>query len=328
MISRRSFVAKLALTPLIFTNFSNRIFANQKEDKSKSVLHKPVIISTWDTNLKANESAWEILKKNGRALDAIEKGINVTEADPNDSSVGYGGLPDRDGNVTLDACIMDEFGNCGSVAFLQHIMHPISVARKIMENTPYIMLAGDGALKYALDNGFKKENLLTEESKKKWELWLKESNYKNHKIDKTNHDTIGMIALDNHGNISGGCSTSGLKYKYYGRVGDSPIIGAGLYVDNEIGAAAATGKGEAVMKTAGTFLAVEFMRQGHSPDEACRLAIERIAKKNSDFKEIQVGLIAINKSGETGAYSINKDFSYCLYNEKGNKAHRSDSLVK
>lgn len=292
-----------------------------------------VVISTWDFGPEANKAAWEVLKKGGRALDAVEAGVHVPEADPNNHSVGYGGLPDRDGRVTLDACIMDEFGNCGSVAALEHIVHPISVARKVMETTPHVMLVGEGALRFALANGFKKENLLTPESEKKWKEWLKKSEYKPvinienqsyegayRKSYKTamrlpggayNHDTIGMVALDAHGNLSGACTTSGLGFKMHGRVGDSPIIGAGLYVDNEVGAATATGVGEEVIRVVGSFLIVELMRQGYSPEKACKEAVHRIVKKRpQQAKEIQVGFLALNKKGEYGAYCLQPGFSY------------------
>ncbi len=307
--------AASGLTPLI-----SKEAGNSHDNNHNNNINKPVVISTWNHGLAANEAAWEILSNGGRALDAVEQGVMIPESDPNVTSVGYGGNPDRDGNVTLDACIMDEHGECGSVAFLQHIKNPISVARLVMEKTPHVMIVGDGALKFAMANGFKKENLLTDDARKRWEKWLKNAKYDANmdmkKLGKDNHDTIGMIALDSSGNISGACTTSGLSYKMYGRVGDSPIIGAGMYVDNEAGGAAATGKGEAVIKIAGSFLVVEMMRNGKSPQQACELAVHRIAEKQSDYKEFQVGFIALNKNGETGAYSINKGFEYALYNNK------------
>ncbi|HKI79519.1 MAG TPA: N(4)-(beta-N-acetylglucosaminyl)-L-asparaginase [Ignavibacteriaceae bacterium] len=272
---------------------------------------KPVVISTWNHGIPANAAAWEILSKNGRALDAVENGVRVTESDPKITSVGYGGWPDRDGHVTLDACIMDENLNGGSVAFLEHIKNPISVARLVMEKTPHVMLVGEGALQYALENGFKKENLLTEESKRVWQEWLKKHNYK--PIDENNHDTIGMVALDNSGNLSGACTTSGMAWKIHGRVGDSPILGAGLYVDNEVGGAASTGVGEAVMRTCGSYLVVELMRGGKSPDEACKIAVERIMNRNMKYDGLQVGFIALNKNGEVGGYAIKKGFQYAVY---------------
>lgn len=282
-------------------------------------VNKPIVLSTWNFGLAANEAAWKILSNGGTALDAVEAGAKVPEGDPNETSVGLGGLPDRDGHVTLDACIMDEQSRCGSVAFLEHIVHPISVARLVMEKTPHVMLVGEGALQFALANGFKKEKLLTKESERAWKEWLKKSEYKPI-INVENHDTIGIIALDANGNLSGACTTSGLAYKMRGRVGDSPIIGAGLYVDNEVGAATATGVGEEVIRIVGCHLVVELMRQGNSPRQACRLAVERILKKNpAKAKEIQVGFLALNKNGETGAYCLQRGFNYAKHDSTGNK---------
>jgi isoaspartyl peptidase/L-asparaginase-like protein (Ntn-hydrolase superfamily) len=279
---------------------------------------KPIVLSTWNFGIQANEAAWKILSAGGRALDAVEAGAKVPEADPNETSVGLGGLPDRDGHVTLDACIMDEHGNCGSVAFLEHIVHPISVARMVMEKTPHVMLVGEGALQFALANGLKKENLLTPQSKKAWKEWMKKAEYKP-VINVENHDTIGIIALDSNGNLSGACTTSGMAYKMRGRVGDSPIIGAGLYVDNEIGAATATGLGEEVIRIVGCHLVVELMRQGNSPEQACKLAVDRILQKNPErAKNVQVGFLALNKKGEYGAYCLQKGFNYAKNDNAGN----------
>lgn len=288
---------------------------------------KPIVLSTWNFGLAANAAAWEILKNNGRALDAVETGVRVTEADPNERSVGYGGRPDRDGNVTLDACIMDEKSNIGSVAALQHIKHPISVARAVMEKTPHVMIVGEGALQFALSQGFQKENLLTEASEKEWKEWLKTSEYKP-KANIENHDTIGMIALDKHGNLSGACTTSGMAYKMHGRVGDSPIIGAGLYVDNEVGAATATGHGEEVIRITGCHLVVELMRQGKSPQKACEEAVSRIIKltklRGKNLKDIQVGFIALDKNGNHGAYCVQGGFNYAKHDNSGNVLVDSD----
>jgi N4-(beta-N-acetylglucosaminyl)-L-asparaginase len=272
----------------------------------------PLVISTWKNGIPANEAAWKIILQGGMALDAVEAGVKVVEADPEDMSVGYGGRPDRDGFVTLDACIMDEKGNCGSVCALQHIKHPISVARKVMEETPHIMLAGEGALQFALGSGFIKENLLTEKAKKEWEEWLLTAQYKP-VVNIENHDTIGMLAIDMAGNISGACTTSGMAYKLHGRVGDSPIIGAGMYCDNEVGGAVATGTGELVMKTLGSFLIVELMRNGASPQAAVEETIRRIIKKTPDFEQHQVGFLAVNKSGDVGAFAIQKGFNFALH---------------
>jgi N4-(beta-N-acetylglucosaminyl)-L-asparaginase len=307
----------------------------------------PIVISTWDFGKAANAEAWKILSAHGRSLDAVEAGAKVPEADPNNQSVGYGGLPDRDGRVTLDACIMDEEGNCGAVMCLEHIMHPISVARRVMEKTPHVVLAGDGALQFALSQGFQKENLLTPASEKAWKEWLKTSRYEpkanieNQLYQKQepgqeqpeypmpggpdNHDTIGILALDAASNLSGACTTSGMAYKIHGRVGDSPIIGAGLFVDNEIGAATSTGVGEEVIRCVGSHLTVELMRQGRSPLEACKAAVERIAKRNpSKMKLIQVGFLALNKKGEYGAYALQKGFTYAVRAEGVEKVLESD----
>lgn len=286
---------------------------------------KPIVISTWNFGLAANTAAWKILSAGGRALDAVEAGAKIPEGDPKETSVGFGGLPDRDGKVTLDACIMDEAGNCGSVAFLQHIVHPISVARLVMEKTPHVMLVGDGALQFALDNGFEKKKLLTKESEKAWKEWLKKAEYKP-VVNIENHDTIGIVALDRNGNLSGACTTSGMAYKMHGRVGDSPIIGAGLYVDNEVGAATATGVGEEVIRIVGCHLVVELMRQRRSPGEACREAVERILKKNREkAREVQVGFLALNKNGEYGAWCLQKGFNYAVHDNTGNRLLDSQS---
>lgn len=274
---------------------------------------RPVALSTWEHGLPANEAAWEILADGGRALDAVEAGVRIPEADPAITTVGYGGYPDRFGKVTLDACIMDEGGRCGSVAFLQDIMHPISVARRVMELTPHVMLVGAGALDFALRNGFQREDLLTPEARAAWEAWKGENGEVTPLVDINNHDTIGMLALDQAGNLSGACTTSGAAFKYHGRVGDSPIIGAGLYVDNDVGGATSTGWGEAVIRAVGCFLVVELMRQGHSPQEACEMAVERVIAKNPDWRDIQVGFLALSKSGEYGSFCIAPGFNYAVY---------------
>lgn len=294
--------------------------------KPAAKVSKPVVISTWNFGAGANAEAWKILSTDGRALDAVEAGARVPEGDPKESSVGLGGLPDRDGRVTLDSCIMDEFANCGAVACLEHIVHPVSVARKVMEKTPHVFLVGEGALKFALDQGFKKENLLTKESEKAWKEWLKTAKYKP-VANIENHDTIGIVALDTKQNLSGACTTSGMAYKMHGRVGDSPIIGAALFVDNEIGAATSTGVGEEVIRIVGSHLVVELMRQGNSPQQACELAVARIVKNQPQkSKEIQVGFLALNKNGEYGAFALQKGFTYAVYStEVPNKIFEAKS---
>lgn len=279
---------------------------------------EPMVISTWRHGIEANEAAMEVIIQGGRAIDAVEAGVKIPEADPKNTSVGLGGFPDREGKVTLDASIIDEKGNCGSVAFLEHIVHPISVARLVMEKTPHVMLVGDGALQFALANGFQKQNLLTKKAKQVWKKWLKDSQYKPiPNIE--NHDTIGLIAIDSHGDIAGACTTSGMANKMRGRVGDSPIIGAGLFVDNEVGGATATGTGELVIRTVGSFLVVELMRNGYSPQKACEEAVRRIVKMNKNLGYHQVGFIALNKQGDTGAYCLRPGFDYALYRNDKNE---------
>ena len=322
-LKRRTFIKSSALAGTGLLGYHQ--LAGQ--DSGISSTTGPLVIATWD-NLRATEAAANIIESNGSALDAVESGARVPEADPEDKSVGYGGLPDANGIVTLDACIMDHLGNAGSVTYLQHIKHPISVARKVMEETPHVMLSGQGALDFALEQGFKKEELLTEASKRDWKQWSKdkkdfgETNFEN-------HDTIGILAIDKQGDIAGACTTSGMAYKRHGRVGDSPIIGAGMYVDNEVGGACATGVGEYVMKTLGSFLIVELMRQGRSPQAACEEAIKRIVTKHPRrFKDFQVGYLAINKQGNIGAYGTEKGFEYSLWQQGQNTKTAADHYLK
>lgn len=323
-MKRRKFIQNASLSSLGIVAGASAV--NCKNDTSKnskvmlaenSINNLPLVVATWNVK-ESTAKAWEVLENGGSALDAIEQGCMVEEANAEGQSVGIGGLPDRDGNVTLDACIMNSQGDYGAVVYLQHIKHPISVARRVMEKTPHVILAGKGAEQFALSEGFIAENLLTEAAKKAWEEWKITSEYKPI-INIENHDTIGMLAIDKNGNISGGCTTSGLAYKMAGRVGDSPIIGSGLFIDNEIGGATATGLGEEVLKTVGSFLIVELMRNGMSPQEACEEAIGRIVRKKRDFKDFQVGYIAVNKKGEVGSYSIHNGFSKTQYQQGKNE---------
>ncbi len=308
MSTRRKFI-KNSIASAAGVGLVGAACAETKTEQQQLVRSKkPKALSTWVHGLEANEEALRVMGEGGSAVDGAEKGVMVVEADPNGSSVGIGGLPDRDGNVTLDACIMDHQGNAGSVCFLQNIKHPVAVARKVMDDTPHVMLAGEGAKRFALAQGFAEENLLTESSQKAWQEWLKSAEY-NPIINVENHDTIGLICQDANGNLSGSCTTSGLAYKMHGRVGDSPIIGAGLFVDNDYGAATATGMGELMMKTLGSFLVVELMRQGATAQEACEEAIQRIVDK-LNYKEFQVGYLAMDIAGNTGAYAIHPGFNY------------------
>lgn len=327
MINRRKFISASAFSSLAAL-VTGKSWASES---GEAVIGKPVVISTWDAGLAANKGAWEILGKNGRSLDAVEAGVRVTE-DSLNCCVGLGANPDRDGFVTLDACIMDENFNCGSVAFLERIKHPISVARRVMEKTPHVMLVGSGAQQFAVAEGFPLEKQeLSPDAQKTYEEWLKKSEYKpiinveNKGNTSTsfapnklangewNHDTIGMVAMDANGNLSGSCTTSGMGFKMRGRLGDSPIIGAGLYVDNEVGACTATGQGEDVIRVSGSHTVVELMRQGLSPEAACKKAIERIVRiKKDKIKDIQVAFLALNKKGQVGAFAVHKGFSYAI----------------
>jgi N4-(beta-N-acetylglucosaminyl)-L-asparaginase len=332
-MKRRNFIKNASLTGIglavtsSLTNCAEK--APEKNNKAivKTTASLPLVIATWNVP-NATAKAWEVLQEGKSVLDALEQGCMIEEADVKNQSVGKGGRPDRDGHVTLDACMMNTKGDCGAVVAMQNITHAISVARKVLEETPHVMLAAAGAENFAVSKGMQRENLLTEASKKEWEAWLVKAAY-NPIINIENHDTIGMLAIDEKGDISGACTTSGLAYKMAGRVGDSPIIGAGLFVDNEIGAAVATGMGEEVVKTVGSFLVVELMRQGKSPQEACEEAIKRIVTKpESNHANFQVAYIAVNKNGETGSYSIHKDFSMTKYQNGKNENLQADFYVK
>jgi len=313
------------------------------EFRPVTVTGNPVVISTWNEGLAANKAAWQVLSSQGRALDAVEAGVMVTESSVN-CCVGLGANPDREGIVTLDACIMDDKGNCGSVGFLERIKHPISVARRVMEKTPHVMLVGSGAQQFAVAEGFPlEEQKLSEDAKKSYAEWLKKSEYKPvinienrgahgpfapARLDNGdwNHDTIGMVAMDAAGDLSGSCTTSGMGFKMRGRLGDSPIIGAGLFVDNEVGAVTATGQGEDVIRICGAHTVVELMRQGLSPEQACKSAVERIIRiKGEKAKDIQVAFLALNKKGETGAFAIQPGFMYALRSKNEEKIFPSKS---
>ncbi|PCJ25383.1 MAG: glycosylasparaginase [Flavobacteriales bacterium] len=293
-----------------------------------TTITKPIVISTWNHGTAANKEAWKILSDGGNALDAVEAGVRVTESDATNRSVGLGGLPDREGKVTLDACIMNHENECGAVAFLQGIENPISVARKVMEETPHVMLVGKGAFDFAIEQGFEKRDLLTPEAKEAWLKWKESEAQKKPDINSENHDTIGMLAMDEVGNISGACTTSGWAYKLHGRVGDSPIIGAGLFVDNEVGGACATGMGEAVIRIAGSAIVVELMRQGKTPNEACKEAVKRIIKKHKEIKGLQVGFLAINKNGEVGGHSVFSGFNYAQKDNSTEELKDADYEMK
>lgn len=287
-------------------------------------MNDPIVLSTWEHGLPANDAAWEVLQNGGSSMDAAEAGAKVPEADPKSTSVGFGGLPDEQGNVTLDACVMDSKGNAGSVAFLQNIKHPVSVARKVMEETKHVMLVGEGARQFAVSKKFEEMDLLTDESKQAWEEWKKK---RREMTPHETHDTISVLVQDKLSNLAGACTTSGWAYKLHGRVGDSPIIGAGLFVDNEIGCAAATGLGEEVIKTTGSFLVVELMRQGYDPTAACEEALNRVIKAHNGNPDFQIAYIAIRKDGEIGSACIKWTFDYALARGNNNKLHKIRGIM-
>jgi N4-(beta-N-acetylglucosaminyl)-L-asparaginase len=331
MIDRRRFLQMpLAAIPLIL---NERRFGQKGEVVSTGKSKMSLIVSTWDAGITANNGGWPILRNGGRALDAVEAAGRASEDEPS-CCVGLSAWPDRDGKVTLDSCIMDGNGDCGGVSFLERIKHPVSVARKVMEMTPHVLLSGDGAQKFAVENGFPLEDgKLSPDAEKEWKDWLKKSEYKPgadpafkrtpgavsqfSPMQFTNglptHDTMGTVAMDSNGKLAGMVTTSGLAFKMRGRVGDSPIIGAGLFVDNEVGAAASSGVGEEVIRICGTHTVVEQMRMGRTPDQACKEAVSRIVKRDpAKAKEIQVGFLALSRSGEVGAFSITRGFAYVV----------------
>jgi N4-(beta-N-acetylglucosaminyl)-L-asparaginase len=336
-MNRRQLLKTISLGSIAMA-FQNNSFAKNKARV------KPIVISTWYNQNAANIKAWEVLNNNGLAIDAVEQGVMISENDWGNCCVGLGGNPDRNGIVTLDACIMNHKHQIGSVAALERIKNPIKIARVLMEETNHVFLAGQGAQDFAVSLGYElKENKLSDHAQDAFDQWKIKNEFipiiniekgqhgpfLNEMADPTNHDTIGMIAMDIHGNLSGACTTSGMAFKMHGRVGDSPIIGAGLYVDNEIGAAAATGQGEEVIRICGSYLVVEFMRQGYAPEMACKKAIQRLKEKtNRNLKELQIGFIALNKNGEYGGYSLQKGFDFTVHQKNElNKKVVSKSLV-
>ncbi|MHC4605694.1 MAG: N(4)-(beta-N-acetylglucosaminyl)-L-asparaginase [Planctomycetota bacterium] len=289
MLTRRDLIVGSA--GVLVTAAARPLFGQEE----KPVL--PVVVSTWTFGRKANAEAWKILEKGGSALDAVEAGVTQAELDPANESVGYGGRPNEAGETTLDAMIMwGPAHAAGAVGCLKRVKRAISVARKVMEKTNHTFLVGEDATQFALKMGFKEEPLANERSKKAYEAWKKAGRKPSQWKDA--HDTIGMIAVDKKGDVCAGCSTNGLPFKIAGRVGDSPITGAGAYCDNEAGAAAATGNGDVMMRFLPAYQAVENMRRGMAPDAACREALARIGKKGYD---VGGALIAVNRKGVFGA---------------------------
>jgi len=330
MNPRRIFLRNLALTTGALA-LPGTLFSASAATPSSSATRARVV-STWDFGVGANQAAWRVLGSGGSALDAVEHGARWAETDLCNSTVGRCGYPDRDGVLTLDASIMDGDGRCGAVAALEDIDHPISVARQVMEHTPHVLLAGQGAQQFALERGFKRQSLLTDEARSAWDEWRETAQYRPEinaerrqlPGNRDNHDTLGMLAIDQHGHMAGACTTSGMAWKLHGRVGDSPIVGAGLYVDNEVGAATASGVGEEMIRNAASFLVVELMRQGRSPQEACIEAIARVVKKRPEAtKSLQVCFLAMNRDGEVGAFALHPGFVYAVHD-----ASTSDALLE
>jgi len=322
MLKRRTFLKSSFLSTFALTLGFKKSCTNSMITDNEGDSFTPMVISTWEANELANRVAFEIISKGGYVLDAIEMGVRVPESDPKDTSVGYGGLPDREGYVTLDACIMNELGDFGSVICLERIKHAVSVARKVLEESHHVYLAGKGALEFALGHGFEEEELMTANSTSAWQEWVAKGSYDPMMTPrslmegmKDNHDTIGMLAIDQKGRMGGACSSSGLAFKHRGRVGDSPIIGSGLFIDSEVGAATGSGLGEEIAKVCASHVIVETMRRGASPEEACMEGVKRIVKRDADYaKVIQAGFVAINKKGEYGSFSIVPGFNYCTHN--------------
>jgi N4-(beta-N-acetylglucosaminyl)-L-asparaginase len=307
-ITRRKFVARAAAGILTATALPDAV-RGAAGPKGET----PLIVSTWPFGKASNDMALKVLQQGGSLLDAVEQGIWVTESDTSNKSVGLSGNPNAAGVVQLDACIMSGPGHrAGSVAALEGIRHPISAARRVMEKSPHVMLVGEGARLFALEEGLESVPV---NSRELYDAWAKQRMAQRNKpaeVPPKNHDTIALLALGTDGNLAGGCSTSGLAGKLPGRVGDSPIIGDGLYVDNEVGAAGATGIGENVMRYCGSFLVVELMRQGLHPAEACLEAVLRIARMDPKGLNLSINFIALDKAGRHGAAGTDHDFQYSV----------------
>ena len=342
MINRRKFIQTLSLFGISGTVAKSRLMGNPVQSQSNN---DPIILCSrgekWGK--KVLKSGWEILRKNGALLDAIEQSANVTELDPEDTSVGYGGLPNADGVVQLDASIMNgPDHNCGSVACLEGIKTPCSVARLVMERTDHIHLVGKGAQNFARMHGFKVEELLTERSRKIWLRWKENLSDKDDYFPPKDGDsnmerstgTINVLGINNNGDIAGITTTSGLAWKIPGRVGDSPIIGAGLYLDNEVGAVGATGRGEEMIRSCGSFLGVEYMRNGMTAQEACEAVCKRIIDINGGPSKVDFSdkIVALSKNGDVGCAAIQgkkgDEPTVATWSKKGFKAIRGTYMIE
>ncbi len=309
-VGRRSFMKSLAGAAALAATGS------AQEGKSAS---GPVFLSTWIQGKAANERAAEVFRSGGSLLEAVEKGVNTAEDDPDIRSVGYGGLPNAEGVVELDAAIMDGTRHrAGAVCSLHSIRNPISVARQVLERTRHTTLAGEGAFLFALKAGFHAEQLLTPESLKKWLEWKANPKRKTFWLNPTdNHDTIGMVGTDGQGHVVAGCSTSGLAWKIPGRVGDSPLVGSGVYADDSFGAASATGNGDVMTNYCTSISIVHYMARGASPQEACVELLKHMVKTDPKNRSTGACVIAINPRGEVGAASMHQGYrlKYALWRD-------------
>jgi N4-(beta-N-acetylglucosaminyl)-L-asparaginase len=332
----------LSLVPSI----NNTIIGNEV---SNVMPERPVVISSANGE-RAVKHAMDLLAKNTDPLDAVISGVNIIENDPDDITVGYGGLPNEEGVVELDSCVMHgPTHNAGAVAAIQNIKTPSKVAKLVMERTDHVLLIGQGALRFARAHGFKEENLLTEKSRKIWLYWKETLNKDDdwfppplneldEEVKKYYHlgGTINCCAVNTNGDLAGVTTTSGLSFKIPGRVGDSPIIGAGLYVDNDVGAAGSTGRGEANLKNLTSFMVVEFMRNGKSPEDACLAACQRIVDHtklpellNEDGKpNFNVKFYAVNKKGQYGSGAIYSGGTFWIADVKGARLEEMAYLFK
>jgi N4-(beta-N-acetylglucosaminyl)-L-asparaginase len=320
-LDRRSFLKSVAGTAALATVEGKAALASDSG---------PVFLSTWAHGKPANERAAEVFKGGGSLLDAVEKGINVPESDPTVMSVGYGGLPNAEGVVELDAAIMDGTRHrAGAVCSLHMIKNPVSVARLVMEKTRHTTLAGEGAFEFALKMGFEPQTLLTPESLKKWQEWKANPQRKTFWLTPENHDTIGMVATDGKGHVVSGCSTSGLAWKIPGRVGDSPLVGCGVYADDNVGAASATGDGDLMTNYCTSVSIVHSMARGAMPQEACMELLRHMVKTDPKNKGGEVAVIAINTRGEIGAACMNEGFhlKYALWRNGESQLLESVMLI-